>query len=194
MSYRPTTSGMSGSASYSEFLKDIYTSLRTLTTGLAAINIRLDNISTQLQNFETRLTSQDQRAEFLATRIDTLIQQSQTTQIRQTTSGLSILNELDTLGLQQVEPNTTINDTAARLQTRPQIAANRLLFTIPEINITEDVQDTLDQQNSLMGLYNKNKTNQSSVSCNAVSHDLEQHQESEQNQEQYQSTNFLILD
>ena len=116
MSYQRTpTSGLAGSASYSEFLKDIYSNLRTLTTGLAMINTRLDTISQQLQNFEGRLTNQDHRAEYIASRIDTLIQQSQTTQIRQSTNNLSILSELDTLGTRQVEPSNIINDVTARL-------------------------------------------------------------------------------
>jgi hypothetical protein len=199
MSYqRTTTAGMAGSASYSEFLKDIYSSLRTLTTGLAMVNTRLDTISQQLQSFDGRLTSQDQRAEFLAARIDTLIQQSETVQTRQSTNRLSILNELDTLGTQQIEPSTIINDIAARVQTNPRVPASRILFDIPEISITEDEQDTQqNQQDSLMGIY-KNKTNQPTTAPSTASStfQLDQilNQESEQQQGQILTTNFLILD
>lgn len=133
-----TTGASPSSASYSEFLKDIYSSLRTLSTGLATINTRLDNMTSQLQSFESRLASQDQQSQILANKLDTLIQQRENSQIRQTTSGLSLLSELDTLGTRQVEPSTAVIDIATRLQTTSRISANRMLFDIPEINITED--------------------------------------------------------
>ena len=100
-----TTNAGPSSASYSEFLKDIYSSLRTLTTGLNGINQRLDTFTQQFQSIEARLEKQDQNTQTLADRIDTLIQQRENSQIRQTTTGLSLLSELDTLGTRQVEPS-----------------------------------------------------------------------------------------
>lgn len=142
MSYQRPSFGTTGatpsSASYSEFLKDIYSSLRTLSTGLVTINTRLATMAAQLQAFDTRLASQDQQSQILANKLDTLIQQRENFQIRQTTSGLSLLSELDTLGTKQVEPSTAVIDIATLLQTTSRISDNRMLFDIPEINITED--------------------------------------------------------
>ena len=94
------------SSAYSEFLKDIYSSLRSLTLGLATITSRLDTISSHLLTFDARLDYQDQMTQSLATRLNLLVQQTENTQIRQTTNGLSILSELDTMGSRQVEPST----------------------------------------------------------------------------------------
>jgi len=111
---RPMNTTGPSSASYSEFLKDIYSSLRVLTTGLSGINQRLDILTQQLQSFDARLNNQDQMAQNLADRIDRLIQQTETKEIRQTTTGLSLLSELDTLGARQVEPSTGLADLGAR--------------------------------------------------------------------------------
>jgi hypothetical protein len=101
-----TPNGGPSSASYSEFLKDIYSSLRTLTIGMNNITQRLDTFTQQFQSLDARLDKQDQMSQTLADRIDTLIQQRDNSQIRQTTNGLSLLSELDTLGSRQVEPST----------------------------------------------------------------------------------------
>ena len=93
------------SASYSEFLKDIYSGLRALSTGVATINTRLDTLTQQLQSFDARLERQDQISQTLADRMETIIEQRENSQIRQITSGLSLLSELDTLGSRQVEPS-----------------------------------------------------------------------------------------
>jgi len=200
MSYqRPTTTtGMTtGSASYSEFLKDIYSSLRTLSTGLALINTRLDTVSQQLQKFETQLTNQDQRAEFLSARIDTLIQQTQNTQIRQSTNSISLLNELDTLGTRQVEPSTIINEVATRQQSNLRVPANRILFDIPEINITEDEINGCGTLNNLLGIDNKQENIQPSTTIEAGhlnSQNMEQQLNPKNQSEQTIINNFLILD
>ena len=139
MSYqRPTsstsTSGPS-SASYSEFLKDIYSGLRALSTGVAAINTRLDTLTQQLQSFDARLDQQNQMSQTLADRIETLIQQRENSQIRQTTNGLSLLSELDTLGSRQVEPSTGLAELG--LRTDKLISSSSLLsklsFQLPGI-------------------------------------------------------------
>jgi hypothetical protein len=101
-----TTNGGPSSASYSEFLKDIYSSLRTLTTGLNGIHQRLDTLTQQFQSLDARLDKQEQMSQTLVDRLDTLIQQRENSQIRQTTTGLSLLSELDNLGTRQVEPST----------------------------------------------------------------------------------------
>lgn len=129
-----STSGPS-SASYSEFLKDIYSGLRALSTGVAAINTRLDTLTQQLQSFDTRLERQDQMSQTLADRIETLIQQRENSQIRQTTNGLSLLSELDTLGSRQVEPSTGLAKLG--LRTDKLISSSSLLsklsFQLPGI-------------------------------------------------------------
>lgn len=111
---RPNMVAGPSSSSYSEFLKDIYSSLRSLTAGLNLINQRLDNIQQQFQSFDTRLANQDQLVQNLGIRLDTLIQRTENQQIRQTTTGLSLLTELDTLGSRQVEPSTELAELGLR--------------------------------------------------------------------------------
>ena len=113
------------SASYSEFLKDIYSGLSALSTGVATINTRLDTLTQQLQSFDARLERQDQISQTLADRMETIIEQRENSQIRQTTSGLSLLSELDTLGSRQVEPS--IGLAKLGLRTDKLISSNSLL-------------------------------------------------------------------
>ena len=131
-----TTNGGPSSASYSEFLKDIYSSLRTLTTGLNSIHQRLDTFTKQFQSLDARLDKQEQLSQTLANRIDTLIQQRDNSQIRQTTTGLSLLSELDTLGSRQIEPSTGLAELGQR--TDKLISSSSLLsklsFQLPEIH------------------------------------------------------------
>lgn len=111
---RPNVVAGPSSASYSEFLKDIYSSLRNLTSGLNLINQRLDNIQLQFQSFDARLEQQDQMVQSISNKLDTLIHQNENTQIRQTTTGMSLLSELDNLGARQVEPSTGLAELGLR--------------------------------------------------------------------------------
>ena len=123
------------SVSYSEFLKDIYSGLRALSTGVATINTRLDTLTQQLQSFDARLERQDQISQTLADRMETIIQQRENSQIRQATNGLSLLSELDTLGSRQVEPSTGLAELG--LRTDKLISSTSLLsklsFQLPGI-------------------------------------------------------------
>ena len=137
MSFQRPTNIVAGpsSASYSEFLKDIYSSLRNLTAGLNLINQRLDNLQQQLQSFDTRLVNQDQMAQNLATRLDTLIQRTENQQIRQTTTGLNLLSELDNLGSREVEPSTGLAELGLWTEKRlaPVSLLSKLSFQLPGI-------------------------------------------------------------
>jgi len=127
------TSGPS-TASYSEFLKDIYSSLRALTTGLNGINQQLDTLTQQLKSFDARLANQDQMTLDLSARIDTLIQRTETQQIRQTTNGLSLLSELDNLGSREVEPSTGLVELGQRTAGRlpPVGLSSKFSFQLTE--------------------------------------------------------------
>jgi hypothetical protein len=123
------------SASYSEFLKDIYSGLRALSTGVATINTRLDTLTQQLQSFDARLERQDQISQTLADRMETIIQQHENSQIRQTTSGLSLLSELDTLGSRQVEPSIGLSKLGLRTDKlmSSNCVVSKLSFQLPGI-------------------------------------------------------------
>lgn len=106
---RPTTASPGpSSASYSEFLKDIYFSMRTLTTGLGNVNQRLDGLATQLASFDTQLTNQGQILRELTDKVDILNKCHENTMNLNTSTGANILSELDTLGLRQIEPSNEL--------------------------------------------------------------------------------------
>jgi hypothetical protein len=138
---RPNIVAGPSSASYSEFLKDIYSSLRNLTVGLNLINQRLDNLQQQFQSFDARLENQDKMAQNLANRIDTLIQQTESQQIRQTTNGMSLLSELDNLGARQVEPSTGLAELGLRTDKFMSSASwsSKLSFQLSGLPETPDI-------------------------------------------------------
>lgn len=123
------------SATYSEFLKDIYSSLRTLTIGLNNINQRLDTFTQQFQSLDARLEKHDQLAHIISDKLDMLVQQRENQQIRQTTNGLSLLSELDTLGSRQVEPSTGLAQLGMRTDKliSSSCLLSKLSFQLPGI-------------------------------------------------------------
>ena len=145
---RPNMVAGPSSASYSEFLKDIYSSLRSLAAGLNLINQRLDNLEHQFKSFDTRLANQDQLAQNLSNRLDTLIQRTENQQIRQTTTGLSLLTELDTLGSRQVEPSTGLAELGLRSDKFLSSTGlfSKLSFQIPEI---QEIPEIIASESSL---------------------------------------------
>jgi hypothetical protein len=191
---KPNMSTGPSSASYSEFLKDIYSSLRNLTAGLNLINQRLDKLTEQLQSFDSRLANQDQLAQNLTSRLDTLIQQTETQQIRQTTNGLSLLTELDNLGYQQVRPNAGLTELGTR--TDKLLASTNVLsklsFQLPEI---PDLSDIITLKQSLTNIIstdqecNKPSTTTTGITTTNTEINLET-----QHLNQQLGTNFLILD
>jgi hypothetical protein len=193
-----TTNGGPSSASYSEFLKDIYSSLRTLTTGLNGIHQRLDTLTQQFQSLDARLDKQEQMSQTLVDRLDTLIQQRENSQIRQTTTGLSLLSELDNLGSRQVEPSTGLAELGSlnskSMTTISQVS--KLSFQLSKFPELPELSE-IHQQDLDLDLYNVEATQPNVVisgqQFQQPSTALEPSHGSTQPSAQL-GTNFLILD
>ena len=185
-SFTTTGTASPSSASYSEFLKDIYSSLRNLSAGLAQINTRLDTLTAQVQSFDTRFQKQDNMSQNLADRVDALFQQTQTTQIRQSTSGLSLLSELDNLGTSQIQPSAGLAELGPRIKSSlsaTNSSANRLSFQIPEIPEIQEISKII--------IHDVSETNQIESHSHQPSYT---HETTDSTTVQQQGNNFLILD
>jgi hypothetical protein len=192
---RPISTHGPSTASYSEFLKDIYSSLRSLSTGLATINTRLDTLTQHLQSVDARLAQQDFHTQNLSERIDTLIQRTENTQIRQTTASTSLLSELDALGARQVEPSTGLAELGAR--TDKSISStglfSKLSFQLPPISELSEIT-TLERSPTNTISTDQQFDEPSTTTTGITTTNSEINTESMDSNQQQLGTNFLILD
>jgi len=190
---RPNMVAGPSSASYSEFLKDIYSSLRNLTSGINLISQRLDNLQKQLQSFDAMLEQQNQMSLNLATRLDTLIQQTKTKEIRQTTTGLSLLSELDTLGSRQVEPSTGLAELGLRTdKLLSTTLLSKLSFQFPEI--LELPETTTLEQSPPKGILTEQECGEPSTTNTRITTTNSELNTDLAIDKLHLGTNFLILD
>lgn len=182
------------SASYSEFLKDIYSSLRSLSTGLVTINTRLDTFAQQLESFNARLAKQDLHTQNMSNRIDTLIQRTENTQIRQTTTSVSLLSELDNLGSRQVEPSIGLVELGAR--TDKLISSTGLLsklsFQLQPISELSEI--TTHEQSPTITISTDQQFDEPSATITEITAANSEIKTQSMDSNQQLGNNFLILD